>query len=69
MMVLLLATMADTEDVNGESPFRKLAFEELDFLTDRRASMIDTEEKARKKVNETWTAVRQHLGADVQGGV
>lgn len=31
--------------------------------------MIDTEEKVRKKVNETWTAVRQHLGADVQGGV
>ena len=27
--------MADTEDVNGESPFRKLTFEELDFLTDR----------------------------------
>lgn len=36
MMVLLLATMADTEDVNGESPFRKLTFEELYFLIDRR---------------------------------
>lgn len=36
MMVLLLATMADTEDVNEESPFRKLTFEKLDFLTDRR---------------------------------
>lgn len=27
--------MADTEDANGESPFRRLTFEELDFLTDR----------------------------------
>ncbi|MCD8150590.1 MAG: hypothetical protein LUE92_13740 [Clostridiales bacterium] len=25
----------DTEDVNGESPFRKLSLEELTFLTDR----------------------------------
>lgn len=25
----------DTEDANGESPFRKLSLEELTFLTDR----------------------------------
>jgi hypothetical protein len=26
---------SSTEDENGESPFRKLTVEELDFLTDR----------------------------------
>lgn len=31
--------MADTEDVNGESPFRKLTFGELDFHIDRRAHL------------------------------